>query len=196
MDDGSDSRPLKVILVGSPSVGKTCLINAYFGQPFEADVAPTVAPAFCASNVTVASGTSVEVHVWDTAGQERFQSIGTLFYRDSDVAFICFDISTVSSISGWVERVRHEVPECIVFLVATKSDLFVENDRNELMDSVTPIMDEVKAKDVFLTSAKTGEAVKDLFESAAACIDEIRAPTAPATVLVSQPVEAKSEGCC
>jgi GTPase SAR1 family protein len=59
-----------------------------------------------AATVKLPDNIEAELHVWDTAGQERFQSIGSMFYRDSDIAFICFESSTINSIAGWVERVR------------------------------------------------------------------------------------------
>jgi Ras-related protein Rab-7A len=90
MDD-SEPRPIKVILVGSSGVGKTSLINNYFDQPHETDTSPTVAPALVATTISIPSGQPVDLHIWDTAGQERFQSIGGMFYRESDVALVCFD---------------------------------------------------------------------------------------------------------
>jgi small GTP-binding protein len=189
-------RPLKLILVGSTSVGKTSLINAYFDQPFESDVQATVAPAFCAATVKLPDNTEVELHVWDTAGQERFQSIGSMFYRDSDIAFICFESTTVSSTATWVERVRREVPDCVIFLVATKTDLLSAEELRNLESSAHELVGELKAKQYCVTSAKVGTGVRELFLKAAKCIADICAPEVPATVIRTLTTEKKkSEGC-
>jgi small GTP-binding protein len=186
-----------VILVGSTSVGKTSLINAYFDQPFESEVQATVAPAFCAATVKLADHTEVELHVWDTAGQERFQSIGSMFYRDSDIAFVCFESSTINSISGWVERVRKEVPDCFVFLVATKTDLLSGDEITNLELSAQDLVAELRAKQFCKTSAKDGKGVRELFVAAGELVSEICAPAAPATVLRTPTrQEKKSGGCC
>jgi small GTP-binding protein len=75
------SRPsVKIILVGSSGVGKTCLSASYQKQNFNKNTAPTVAPA--------SSCRVVILQIWDTAGQERYASISQLFFRDSNVAFV------------------------------------------------------------------------------------------------------------
>jgi small GTP-binding protein len=93
-----ERRPIKVILVGSSAVGKTSLINAYFDQAQDLETSPTVAPAFVATSIKLSSDQLVELHIWDTAGQERFQSIGGMFYRDSDIAFVCSDFSRIDTV--------------------------------------------------------------------------------------------------
>ena len=35
----------------------------------------------------------VRMFVWDTAGQERFRQIARMYYRDSNGALICYDIT-------------------------------------------------------------------------------------------------------
>jgi small GTP-binding protein len=189
-------RPLKVILVGATGVGKTSLINAYFDQPHQTDTPPTVAPAFCATTVTLDGGKEVELHIWDTAGQERFQSIGGMFYRDSDVAFVCFDKPAIGTISDWVGKVRRQVPDCIIFLVATKQDLLSDDEMTELSESRQNLIDEVNAANFLVTSASLGKGVKELFSAAAKCVDQVCAASEPATetVLTAQTAQT-NEGC-
>lgn len=190
-------RPLKVILVGSSGVGKTSLINAFFEQPYETDTQPTVAPAFCSATVTLQDNSQVELHIWDTAGQERFQSIGGMFYRDSDIAFVCFDKTTKETIPDWIDKVRKQVADCIIFLVATKSDLMSEAEISELENEKAAMIETHGAKQFFITSAQGGDHVKDLFTGAAKCIEQICAPATPATVKVeARPSQREKKGCC
>lgn len=188
------TRPLKVILVGGSGVGKTSLINAYFDQPYENEAQPTVAPAYCGATVTLEDQTKVELQIWDTAGQERFQSIGGMFYRESDIAFICFDTENKSTISTWVSRVRNQVSNCILFLVATKSDLMSENDKNILIADGRNLLKEFNASRFFLTSAAKNIGVKELFLAAAKNITTICKASQSATVQIDKPVE-PSKGC-
>ena len=163
---------IKVIVVGSSGVGKTSLIASFLNGAFSSNCKPTVAPA--QSNILVNVGvTPVELQIWDTAGQERFQSISQMFYRDSRVAFVCFDGKQQDTIENWVSRVRGEVPECIIFLVATKGDTLSEEEISELNHSGTELVAKYKAKSFLVTSAKTGNGVKDLFEAAALCYSEV-----------------------
>lgn len=189
-------RPLKVILVGSSGVGKTSLINAYFEQPYETDTQPTVAPAFCGTTIELPDKSQVELHIWDTAGQERFQSIGGMFYRDSDIAFVCFDQTTTDTISDWIDRVHKQVQDCIIFLVATKSDTMSEEEQEEFLANRDSMIRDMGAKHFFLTSAQKGSGVQELFVAAAQCIEQICAPAAPATVTVTGNLKNKKKDGC
>lgn len=192
----SSRRPLKVILVGSSGVGKTSLINAYFEQPYETDTQPTVAPAFCGTTVDLPDKSQVELHIWDTAGQERFQSIGGMFYRDSDIAFVCFDLTTIDTIGDWIDRVHKQVHDCIIFLVATKSDTMSEEEMSNLLEERDNLTTKNGAKHFYITSAQKGVGVHELFLSAAQCVEQICAPAAPATVSVTgSGKDKKKDGC-
>lgn len=157
---------LKIILVGSSGVGKTSLISAYFKNPFENNDLPTVAPASTNAIVQV-DKKKIELQIWDTAGQERFQAISQMFYRDSHIAFVCFDPKRTEPVESWVSRVRTEEPNCIIYLVATKSDILTQEEINEINQIAQDMKQTHKAEDFYLTSAKTGSGVQDLFESAA-----------------------------
>ncbi|KAH0791900.1 small GTP-binding protein [Histomonas meleagridis] len=184
--DEKERRPLKIILVGSSGVGKTSLINTFFEQPYETETQPTVAPAFCSTTVEVSDQSKVELHIWDTAGQERFQSIGGMFYRDSDIAFICFDYDSKDTIPSWISRVRQQVPECIIFLVLTKEDLLTSEQRSEILNDSDVMVQNNKAHSLFLTSASTKNGVVPLFNAAAECVFQILTSAQPITVDVTK----------
>ena len=173
MEETEADFSIKIILVGSSGVGKTSLVSAFFDNPFENQALPTVAPASCNAIIEVPGNKKVELQIWDTAGQERFQAISQMFYRDSHIAFVCFDGKQQDTIENWVSRVRGEVPECIIFLVATKGDTLSEEEISELNHSGTELVAKYKAKSFLVTSAKTGNGVKDLFEAAALCYSEV-----------------------
>lgn len=43
--------------------------------------------------------TILHLNIWDTAGQETFDSLTSLYYRDSDVVFITVDCFSKKSLS-------------------------------------------------------------------------------------------------
>jgi small GTP-binding protein len=187
-------RPLKVILVGSSGVGKTSLINVFLDEVFDPHAQPTIAPAFCSKSVRVSDDTEIDLHIWDTAGQECFQSIGSMFYRDADVAFVCFDWGAITTIPEWVSRVREQVADCAVLLVATKSDLLSDADTGPFMAAGQKYRDDVKARALFLTSAAANVGVQELYSYAAGC-RRTRGTTVPPTVRVGAATEGGGCAC-
>ncbi len=107
---------------------------------------------------------TVRLQLWDTAGQERFRSLIPSYIRDSSVAVVVYDISSLKSFQNtrkWVDDVRGERGnDVIIVLVGNKTDL---GDKRE----VTQQMGEEEAKRcgaLFVeTSAKVGANVKALF---------------------------------
>jgi small GTP-binding protein len=183
---------IKVILVGPSGVGKTCLVSAYFDSPFEQRVLPTVAPAFTPAVVSVPDGMKVALQIWDTAGQERYQSISKMFYRDTQIAFVCFDVASQSAIDQWLAQLHAFAGECIVFLVSTKIDLISHAELSQLQHDGKAKADQVGAKAHVLTSARTGEGVKELFLAAAECYSGFCQPA----FTPSEPVPEVDRPCC
>lgn len=111
---------------------------------------------------------TVRLQLWDTAGQERFRSLIPSYIRDSSVAVVVYDISSLKSFQNtrkWVDDVRGERGnDVIIVLVGNKTDL---NDKRE----VTQAMGEEEAHRcgaLFVeTSAKVGANVKGLFRKIA-----------------------------
>lgn len=174
---------IKVILVGNASVGKTCLISSFFSLPFEQVSAPTVAPAYSCLDITRSDGIEVSEQIWDTAGQERYQSVGKMFYRDADVALICFDPTnkeSTESVPRWVESVRDEVENITIILVITKIDLLSESQKLQYQMEAEGTAQQCGASCVFLTSSITQEGVKEVFTQAAdVCQIEDKAERTP-----------------
>jgi small GTP-binding protein len=164
-----DSRPsIKIILVGSSGVGKTCLSATYLKQNFEKNTAPTVAPAYSCRAVKRSDGSVVILQIWDTAGQERYSSISQLFFRDSDIAFVCFDPTDPSSLTSardWVARVLIEVPDCRLYAVLTKADK-VEDVDAALAES-KHLLTDLNFEQFFVTSSFARRGVDGPFVAAA-----------------------------
>lgn len=132
---------------------------------------------------------TVRLQLWDTAGQERFRSLIPSYIRDSSVAVVVYDISSMfyttpdgrlvtgdgrrcantcadaksfQNTKKWIDDVRAERGnDVIIVLVGNKTDL---NDKRE----VTTQQGEEEAKKNNLmfveTSAKLGHNVKNLFK--------------------------------
>ena len=191
----SPTYTMKVILVGSSGVGKTSLVSSYFENPFDGQALPTVAPASCNATVTLPGNVRVELQIWDTAGQERFQAISQMFYRDSQIAFVCYDNQSVDSVQNWIERVRSEVPDCLIFLVSTKSDMYSADDIEAIKAKGEELKEEFEAHGHYVTSSKTRTGVVELFIEAAKC-SSIVYQTNQSTVDIGTDQAPNKSGCC
>lgn len=167
-DDDDDNYPsVKVILIGSSGVGKTTIISSFLESPFEQQAAPTVAPAQCSAKVTI-DGKTIILQIWDTAGQEKFQSISKMYYQQAEVAIVCYqsDKFNQEELAKWIGGVREIVPDCKIVIVATKSDLISDEDMLELHNNAVTLVDTFKAASHFVTSAKSGNGIHELFHYA------------------------------
>jgi small GTP-binding protein len=142
---GSDSHGYaKVVFIGDSGVGKTCLMNALLGQKLSKIHVLTTGPEF-RTTVIKHRGTAVHLQMWDTAGQEIYRSITRMYFRNSHVVLVCFDLTSRDSfvnVDDWLELVAEEVGAVSVILVATKKDLTEGSEPHP----VAVTLDELEAK--------------------------------------------------
>ncbi|KAG1681652.1 Rho-related protein racG [Nymphon striatum] len=132
-------RPIKIVVVGDGTVGKTCMLISYTCDRFPTEYVPTVFDNY-AGNITC-DGVNVSMTLWDTAGQEDYERLRPLSYPSTDVFLLCFCVVNLSShdaiLTKWIPEVRHHCPKVPIVLVGTKIDL---RDDPEYTTSVTKKM--------------------------------------------------------
>ena len=166
---------LKVIIVGSYSIGKTALIKRFYSNAFSEDHEATVQAEMKSITLTNEfKQEKVVLNVWDTAGEERFESLAPIFFKNSQVAFVCFDFQDETSknkIDTYVKIIESSSPDCVIYLVATRIDKTENND--EISEFLKAKINEISTKYpgftfyTFQTSAKSGEGVNELFQHVA-----------------------------
>jgi small GTP-binding protein len=192
-----DKPRLKIILVGPSNVGKTSLIASFFDKPFDASPLPTVSPAYMFREVTRSDGVPVCLQIWDTAGQERYHSVSQLFFREANVAFVCFEAGNqgcMDMVPEWVMKVKKEVPSCEFIFVATKSDLLSEGQAIEVKETAERVFSHFQPRGCFITSALKKDGIDDLFQTAAEIFDPRHGETK--AVKIPETAEEDSAGCC
>ena len=90
------SIDLKIVVLGSTSVGKTALINRYCNGTFQPDTLNTIGAGFFTHNITL-NGFDVTLLLWDTAGEERFRSVAPSLLRGANGLILVFDVSQPST---------------------------------------------------------------------------------------------------
>ena len=103
--------PCKVVLIGETGVGKTSIIQRYIGNGFSSALAPTPGANFTTKGIDIEEyDQSVKFEIWDTAGQEKFRSLAQVFYKNSTVCILVYDITRKISFEElkkyWINEIK------------------------------------------------------------------------------------------
>ena len=185
-------QSLKLILVGDSGSGKTSLINSFMNCPSLRNEKPTISPGSYSVEIETDEDHTVNIQIWDTAGQEKYYTLSQMFYREANLALLCYTKDSVSSIEKWIGRVKEVAPACLIILTETKADLMTEEERYEERCKGFDLKSKCNATAHYLTSAYDGTNVFEVFaDSAKLC--EIVHGKAP--VILQAGKERKNE-CC
>ena len=88
-----DDRTFKMIIIGPPGVGKSCLLNRFTKDEFREGYTATLGVEFFSKDIYIDEETCIKAQIWDTAGQESFRSIIKAFYRSSAAVFLVYSIA-------------------------------------------------------------------------------------------------------
>jgi small GTP-binding protein len=158
--DDSDKNELtfKIIVIGDPGVGKSCLTGRATKDIFDPEFTNTIGFEFFNFIVKMDDKT-IKLQIWDTCGQEVYKSLISNFYRNSSLALILYAINNKDSFQHaetWLNDLKNQAnPNVRVFLVGNKSDL--ENERVISKEEGERFKEEKKLDRFIETSAKTGE---------------------------------------
>ena len=116
---------LNIVVVGDGDTGKTSLLMAFRGLPFDREYVPTVFETY--TREMRVEGEDVELGMWDTAGQEGYDRLRPLAYPHCDAFVICYAVDSPDSLENvtakWLPELEHFCPDVPKILVATKKDL-------------------------------------------------------------------------
>ena len=159
-----DEISIKVTLIGESSVGKTCIINKYCKNIFEAKVESTLGANYSQKKIEI-NGRQIRLDLWDTAGQEKYRAIGRHFYKESYIVCLVYDITNKESFEKikeiwYPELVEYGEQYKIIGLIGNKVDLFLEEQVPE--ETAKKYAEEINAIHK-RTSALKGTGIEDLF---------------------------------
>ncbi|KAH0789410.1 Ras-related protein Rab-22A [Histomonas meleagridis] len=187
---------IKVILLGSTSVGKTTLITRWCDGFFEPNRLPTLGAGTRYHTVEI-DKESYTLQVWDTAGQDSFRDAIPLYCKRSKAAMVVFDLTSKASfddIPEWIKLFKSLEPDAPIILVGNKSD----SERVIELEEAISFAEE-NGCSYFETSALNNIGVSDAFMGLARAavqprsqpkIDEVP------TVLISRNIKKDESTCC
>ena len=163
-EDNVDS--VKITLLGSSGVGKTCIIKRYTEGNFEENCQSTSGASYSQKPLVI-ENKHIQLDLWDTAGQEKYRSLGRYFYKDAYIVCLVYDITNSQSFeelkSKWYNDLKtFGEKNNILAVVGSKSDCYEneevkEEEAREYANSIGAIF--------MLTSAKNGDNIDLLFDT-------------------------------
>jgi small GTP-binding protein len=156
----------KMCMIGEAAVGKTSLIRRFVLDKFEDRYISTLGTKTTAKELQLTMGEEniiLKLQIWDILGLRCFGKLQRNAYRGAYGAFFVLDTTrkgTLYSFENWLSSLYKVTGEIPVIMLANKNDLKGEIRKSEI---------EKVAMDYgflhYFTSAKTGENVKEAFET-------------------------------
>ena len=162
----------KVVLIGESGVGKTCIINQFMNGKFDADSLSTLSAQFFRKNIVFSGDKNITLDIWDTAGQEMFRSLNRIFYSNSKVVVLVYDVTNKKSFDElknyWWGQIKENCNNNIIIaLAANKCDLY---EQRQVSDEEGEEFAESLGALFASTSAKNDSGITKLFEDIASRI--------------------------
>ncbi|KAI3388116.1 hypothetical protein SNEBB_001176 [Seison nebaliae] len=153
----------KVVLLGDGNVGKTSIMNRFIFDKFDDKRHATIQATFNSKRLNIGT-LSITLDIWDTAGQERFDTLGPLYYRNSQGALLVYDITDMYSferVKVWAKELRQQLEDdCCIAIIANKIDM--EEKRVVPMETAISYAADVSATH-YSTSAKFNRGIVEMF---------------------------------
>ena len=152
------STVIKAIFVGDYAVGKSSLINAYFGIEFNEWIYYNTSTDKFDTKIYV-EDKSYKIIIYDSPGSQRYRRLMRFFLRNSRIIFLVFDMTnkqTFLELDNFLELIEEETGNLNKFtyvLIGNKADL---KDRWEIKESDAQKFAEILKAKFFLSSAKNG----------------------------------------
>jgi len=143
------------MVVGDPSVGKTCMLISYTTNSFPGEYVPTVFDNYTAN--AIVEGHPINLGLWDTAGSKEYDTLRPLSYPGTDVFIICFSLCSPETFenvkSKWHPEIVQYNPKTPFILVGTKLDLrdnpdMIQNLKSNGLEPISGELGDKLAKEI------------------------------------------------
>ena len=195
---------LKVVLTGDSGVGKTNLLSQFVKNTFNPESKTTIGVEF-ATKVVKVRGKTVKAQIWDTAGQEAYHSITASYFRSCQGVFLVFDITDEKSFKDldyWINMIKEHSNTTssnadstpLIVVIANKIDCPKEKHQVD----IETISNSCRERDLdyFITSALTGENVKNAADFMVKKLTERRRVKANEETINLTENTSTNKGCC
>ena len=125
-ESSQDEIPIKIMILGNTSVGKTSFIIKYTENTFQEVYLSTIGIDYKIKKLTY-NEQKYNLYIYDTTGEERFRSLSFNLIKFTEGVILMYDItnkSSFKSISEWIESAReHKGENYPIIIIGNKIDL-------------------------------------------------------------------------
>ena len=159
-----ERKKFNISILGENTVGKTSMIQVYFGLPFNENEIPTIGVEHFADKANF-DNKEFTFKIFDTAGQERYNSIAGTTIRIADGFLLVFSVdqkSSLNKVDFWIKSIEENVnrEKKVLILAGNKIDV----DEREVTNEEAVNYAKNRNIKYFETSAKTGYQIKEVFK--------------------------------
>lgn len=156
----------KICILGNYSTGKTSLMLRKKQNVFTQNVESTIGAGYFIIEQQIIDSNSrpfnLKLEFWDTAGSERYQALSPMYFRNSHIILIVYDVNDIDSmyhIKKWIREIRQTDIFYNIILVGNKCDLEGKN--------MTEIIDYAEENDMkhLLVSCKLNIGIDNLYNT-------------------------------
>jgi len=124
------SSRVKIVSMGNPETGKSCIIKRYCEKRFVAKYMATIGIDFGVTKVSV-DDMELKVNIFDLSGHPVYYEVRNEFYKDTQGVLLAYDVTerdSFDSLDYWIEELKHNLPQgqefdsIVVIVCANKVD--------------------------------------------------------------------------
>lgn len=149
----------KIVVLGHFGVGKTSLIRRFVTDTFSDNYKVTIGVHITKKVVEITADHSTSLILWDLEGTDEIETIRNSYLLGTHGSVFVFDVSrpsTFQNLAKDLNSIKEKMPKVPLMIVGNKKDLVDEGELKAMLDAHEISVD-------FLTSAKTGADVNELF---------------------------------
>jgi len=125
-ESSQDEIPIKIMILGNTSVGKTSFIIKYTENTFQEVYLSTIGIDYKIKKLTY-NEQKYNLYIYDTTGEERFRSLSFNLIKFTEGVILMYDItnkSSFKSIPEWIESaLEHKGENYPIIIIGNKIDL-------------------------------------------------------------------------
>jgi small GTP-binding protein len=162
----------KICLLGDFNVGKTSLVRRFIEDKFSDRYLSTVGVKVSRKSLNVTTETEthqINLLLWDLEGNTKFKSITPSYLKGASGSIIVADLSrsdTLDNLTHHLQLFFELNPQAQAAVALNKADLIPSEKLAKLVENY-PLGNFSRVIGVYITSAKTGDRIEQLFQDLA-----------------------------